>query len=99
MSCHIDCQEPIIEWSTKLAFQRYTSFFHPLEPSLSIGQDLRMVALTFDLLIVMMIMLMAMIMIMIIFLEPSLDDDGINLLLNFSKEGNSLLLSAKKKIT
>ena len=58
-----------------------------------------MVALTFDLLIVMMIMLMAMIMIMIIFLEPSLDDDGINLLLNFSKEGNSLSLSARKKIT
>ena len=58
-----------------------------------------MVALTFDLLIVMMIMLMAMIMIMIIFLEPSLDDDDINLLLNFSKEGNSLSLSARKKIT
>ena len=40
-----------------------------------------------------------MMMIIIMLLEPCLDDDGINLLLNFSKEGNYLLLSARKKIT
>ena len=45
------------------------------------------------------IALLLFIMIMIMFLEPSLDGDGVNLLLNFSKEGNSLLLSASKKIT